>query len=88
MPSSSGAGPAFTPAVHEALLDGIYGAGSALVVLPFPDAYGGRERINVPGTVGPPNWGYRLPWTVEELGGSAGAPVQGRLRALAARHGR
>jgi len=83
-----GAGPAFTPAVHEALLDGLYGAGSTLVVLPFPDAYGGRERINVPGTVGPPNWGYRLPWTVEELGGSAGAPVQGRLRALAARHGR
>src|SRR5207249_984501 len=35
-----GAGAAFTPAVHEALLDGLYGAGSALVVLPFPDAYG------------------------------------------------
>jgi len=83
-----GAEAAFTPAVHEALLDGLYGAGSALVVLPFPDAYGGRERINLPGTVGPPNWGYRVPWTVEDLRGSAGAALQGRLRALAARHGR
>ena len=83
-----GAGAAFTPALHEALLDGLYGAGSALVVLPFPDAYGGRERINLPGTVGPPNWGYRVPWTVEDLCGSAGAALQGRLRALAARHGR
>ena len=83
-----GADAAFTPAVHEALLDGLYGAGSALVVLPFPDAYGGRERINLPGTVGPPNWGYRVPWTVEDLCGSAGAALQGRLRALAARHGR
>ena len=83
-----GAGAAFTPAVHEALLDGLYGAGSALVVLPFPDAYAGRERINLPGTIGPPNWGYRMPWTVEDLYGSAGAALQGQLRTLSARHGR
>jgi 4-alpha-glucanotransferase len=80
------AGRSFTPVVHEALLDGLYGAGSALVLLPLPDAYGGRERVNVPGTVGPPNWGYRLPWTVEDLG--ADAVLRDRLRALAARHGR
>ncbi|HTD25395.1 MAG TPA: 4-alpha-glucanotransferase, partial [Candidatus Elarobacter sp.] len=84
----AGAGAAFTPGVHEALLDGLYGARSALVVLPFPDAYGGRERINVPGTVGPPNWGYRLPWTVDDLWGRTGAALRDRLRALAARHGR
>ena len=84
----AGAGAAFTPGVHEALLDGLYGARSALVLLPFPDAYGGRERINVPGTVGPPNWGYRLPWTVDDLWGRTGAALRDRLRALAARHGR
>src|SRR5207249_8837824 len=82
------ADPAFTPAVHEPPLDRLYGSCSAPDVLPFPDPYGGRERINLPGTVGPPNWGYRVPWTVEDLCGSAGAALQGRLRALAARHGR
>jgi len=84
----AGAAAGFTPAVHEALLDGLYAAGSALVVLPFPDAYGGRERINVPGTAGPPNWGYRLPWTVDDLAGDSGGALRARLRSLAARHGR
>src|SRR5581483_5038657 len=78
----------FTPAVHAALLDGLYAAASELVVLPLPDAYGGRERINVPATVGAPNWGYRMPWTVDELLGSAGDDLAERLRVLATHHGR
>ncbi len=78
----------FTPAVHEALLDGLYAAGSDLVVVPFPDAYGGRERINVPATVGEANWTYRMPWSVEALGGPEGRAIAARLRGLAARHGR
>jgi 4-alpha-glucanotransferase len=78
----------FTPAVHTALLDGLYAAGSDLLVLPFPDAYGGRERINVPATVGRSNWDYRLPWTIGELHGAAGAALAARLRAFAERHGR
>jgi 4-alpha-glucanotransferase len=73
---------------HDILLDGLYGAGSDLVVVPFPDAYGGRERINVPATVGPANWGYRMPGTVSELDGGAGRALADRLRALAMRHGR
>ena len=81
-------GAEFTPAVHAALLDGLYAAGSDLVVIPLQDAYGGRERVNVPATVGPHNWGYRMPWTVEELGGGASAAVAQSLRSLAARHGR
>jgi len=79
---------AFTPAVHAALLDGLYGAASELVVLPLPDAYGGRERINVPATVGPTNWAYRMPWTVDELARGAAEDVRARLHALAERHGR
>jgi 4-alpha-glucanotransferase len=83
----AGAG-AFTPAVHAALLDGLYAAGSRLVLLPVQDAYGGRERINTPATVGPANWSYRLPWAIEGLTDEAGRSLAARLRALAARHGR
>jgi 4-alpha-glucanotransferase len=82
------AGATFTPAVHAALLDGLYAAGSALVVLPFPDAYGGRERINVPATVGRANWGYRVPRTLARLDGPESVALGARLRALAERHGR
>jgi 4-alpha-glucanotransferase len=72
-----------TDAVHMTLLEGLYQARSALVVLPFIDAYGGRERINVPSTVSAANWTYRLPWTVEELRGAVGAALTKRLRHLA-----
>src|SRR5262249_25488856 len=82
------AGATFTPAVHEALLDGLYAAGSALVVLPFPDAYGGRERINVPATVGPANWSYRVPRALARLDAAESIALGTRLRALAGRHGR
>jgi 4-alpha-glucanotransferase len=82
------AGTPCTPAVHTALLDGLYAAASALAVLPFPDAARERARINVPATVGPANWGYRLPWAVEELGGAAATALAARLAALAARHRR
>ena len=79
---------AFSPAVHAALLDGLYAAGSRLVVLPLPDAYGGRERINVPASMGDANWSYRMPWTVDDLAGGAAEDLRARLAALAARHGR
>ena len=83
-----GAGREFTPEVHAALLDGLYAAGSDLVVIPFPDAYGGRERINVPATTGAHNWSYRLPWSLPELAGAGGDALAARLRALATGHGR
>jgi 4-alpha-glucanotransferase len=81
-------GGAFTPAVHAALLDGLYAAGSDRLVLPFADAYGGRERINVPATTGDENWAYQMPWPVEELDKPGAAEVGARLRALAIRHDR
>jgi len=85
----AGAPATLTPAVHAALLDGLYGAGSDLVVLPFPDVYGGRERINTPATVGTSNWSYRLPWTLRELQESReGRALAERLRGLAGRHRR
>jgi 4-alpha-glucanotransferase len=82
------AGERLTPEVHAALLGGVYGAASALAVLPFMDVYGGKERINVPSTVSAANWTYRLPWTLDELRGEAGAALAARLRELARVSGR
>jgi 4-alpha-glucanotransferase len=79
-----GAGRAFTPDVHAALLDGLYAAASDLVVIPFPDAYAGRERINVPATTGPHNWDYRLP----AFSDAEREVIRARLYALATCHGR
>jgi 4-alpha-glucanotransferase len=55
------------------------------VILPFMDTYGSRERINVPSTIHDTNWTYRVPWTVDELLGDAGAGLARRLRDLAMR---
>ena len=64
----------------------LYASGSDLLLLPFQDCLGHRERINVPGTVNDQNWTYRLAQTVAEL--AADRPSRDRLRALAARNER
>ncbi|HEX7125934.1 MAG TPA: 4-alpha-glucanotransferase, partial [Thermodesulfobacteriota bacterium] len=80
---------AFTPLVHETLLDTLYGAGSRLVIPPVQDLFGFRERINVPGTIGPQNWSYRLPWSAADLLGEEGLRIRtDALARLSARHGR
>ena len=35
--------------------------------LPVQDLFGWPDRVNVPGTVGPENWTWALPWPVERL---------------------
>jgi 4-alpha-glucanotransferase len=57
----------FTEEVHEALLQTAETAASGLCVLPWQDALGLRERINLPGTVQDSNWSYRMVQPVEEL---------------------
>ena len=59
--------PKFDDAVRDALLRVLYAAPSELAALPFQDALGSRERINLPGTVVPTNWTYRMPMTVAAL---------------------
>ena len=79
----------FGPAVHDALLRAVYGSGSDLLVVPLQDLFGSRERINLPGTVGPHNWSIRLPWTVSQM--DADPFVRSRseaLRRLAEAYGR
>jgi 4-alpha-glucanotransferase len=53
--------------VHDALMAALYGAPSNLLLLPVQDIFALRERINVPSTVGPQNWSWRLPWSIETM---------------------
>jgi 4-alpha-glucanotransferase len=76
----------FDSAVRDALLELVYASGSDLVLLPFQDALGSRERVNVPGTVTRENWCYRIPMEIASL--AADRAVRERLRALAAKSGR
>ncbi|HEX7489117.1 MAG TPA: 4-alpha-glucanotransferase, partial [Anaeromyxobacteraceae bacterium] len=76
----------FDEGVRDALLDLVYRSGSDLLLLPFQDALGSRERVNVPGTVNDRNWSYRMAMEVAALANDV-ATTQ-RLRGLAARSGR
>jgi len=76
----------FDDNTRDRLLGVLYAAPSTLALIPFQDLMGARERINVPGTVDPANWTYRLPVTIDQLLGDDG--TIDRLRALAADAGR
>jgi 4-alpha-glucanotransferase len=78
--------PRFNDTMREALLTALYRAPSQLVIVPFQDLLGHRERVNVPGTVSDANWSYRMPMSIEQLiNDNAGAE---RLRQLAREHAR
>ena len=65
------------PSAIQEILAHLFRANSLLAILPLQDylALGERwvpanpehERINIPGTVGPHNWTWRIPCTLEEL---------------------
>ncbi|HTP28692.1 MAG TPA: 4-alpha-glucanotransferase [Anaeromyxobacteraceae bacterium] len=76
----------FDTGVRDALLELVYRSGSELALLPFQDALGSRERINVPGTVNDSNWSYRMPMLLADLLADLGTTE--RLRTLAARFDR
>jgi 4-alpha-glucanotransferase len=76
----------FDHEVRDAVLGCAYKSGSELVLLPFQDALGARERVNVPGTVNDDNWTYRMPMDLEEL--EARKDDVRRLAALAEESGR
>jgi len=76
----------FDEGVRDELLELVYLCGSDLLLLPFQDAIGSRERVNVPGTVHEGNWSYRMAMDVAQLANDE-ATTQ-RLRGLAARSGR
>jgi 4-alpha-glucanotransferase len=74
----------FDAAVRDAVLRTVYQSGSDLVLLPFQDLFGARDRVNVPGTVTAENWTYRMPVDVGEIDEAD----TGRLAALSEESGR
>jgi 4-alpha-glucanotransferase len=76
----------FDDGVRDALLELVYSSGSDLLLLPFQDLFGLRDRVNVPGTVTDENWTYRIPRDLSAL--AADGPARERLRELAMRAGR
>ena len=59
---------AVTARTRLALLESLYASGADLLLLPIQDAFGWRDRINQPATVGEGNWTWRLPWPVAVVG--------------------
>jgi len=76
----------FDAGVRDALLALVYESRSDLLLVPFQDAMGTRERINVPGTVNELNWTYRMPTDLAAQ--LAATPTVTRLRGLAEESGR
>jgi 4-alpha-glucanotransferase len=76
----------FDDGVRDAILELVYRSGSELLLLPFQDAFGMRERVNVPGTVNDENWTYRIPRDLAAFHGDRAS--QARLRTLAVAAGR
>jgi 4-alpha-glucanotransferase len=76
----------FDDGVRDALLELVSASRSDLMLLPFQDAIGTRERVNVPGTVNDGNWSYRMPGLVSAL--LADRTAVERLAALARTTGR
>jgi len=75
--------------VRDAFLTALYASGSDLLIVPFQDVFGWRDRINTPALVSDTNWCWRLPWPVDALQREPAAVERVRfLRALAERWGR
>jgi 4-alpha-glucanotransferase len=72
----------FDPFVRDTLLGALFSSRSSLLLCPFPDVFGWRDRINEPATVDDSNWTFRLPWPSDRLGDVAEARERrDRLRA-------
>lgn len=63
--AADGPGQPWTPALRDAFLAMAYACGSDDLFLPIQDIFGWPDRVNVPGTVGPENWTWALPWPLD-----------------------
>jgi 4-alpha-glucanotransferase len=79
---------AFSDEWHRLILDRLFGSGSGLVIVPFPDLFGHEHQINVPATVGPHNWTYRIPCAIEDLSQTPYEAKGKMIRELLETHGR
>jgi 4-alpha-glucanotransferase len=67
--------------LRDLLLELAYGAGSRHLFFPIQDLFGWSDRINLPGSVGPHNWTWVLPWPVDRIGERPEIARHGRLLA-------
>lgn len=58
--------PAFSKAL-DPILEKLINSGSRVVILPFQDIFGLKDRINTPNTIGPHNWSFRPDAPLEEF---------------------
>jgi 4-alpha-glucanotransferase len=88
-PSAEGGAEVAFDKVRDAMLAALYAAPSRLVIIPIQDLFGWRERINLPGTVGPDNWSWRLPLAIEDMTNDPTLAARlAQLRAMIMRTGR
>ena len=75
--------------MRDRMLAALYASPSRMVLIPIQDLFGWRERINLPGTVGPANWSWRLPLAIEDMmqNGETNSRLD-FLRAMATQSGR
>lgn len=64
--------PAF-PEALPAIIEKLIKSGSRVVILPFPDIFGLKTRINTHNTVGPHNWSFRPDTPLEDFRARHGA---------------
>jgi 4-alpha-glucanotransferase len=75
--------------MRDAMLAALYASPSQMVIVPMQDLFGWRERINLPGTVGPANWSWRLPLAIEDLSQDPASSARvAQLRTMAIQAGR
>ncbi|MGH7880110.1 MAG: 4-alpha-glucanotransferase, partial [Candidatus Binataceae bacterium] len=48
--------------LREQIIEAIYASPARLAILPIQDLFGWKDRINLPGTISPTNWSWRMPF--------------------------
>jgi 4-alpha-glucanotransferase len=79
-------GQPWSPALGDAMLALTWTCGSTELFATIQDLFGWRARVNLPGTVGPHNWTWRMPQPVDRLGDAPEAQARaGYCRAITER---
>jgi 4-alpha-glucanotransferase len=59
--------PPFTEGIRLRFIKSLFDSHSRFAILMVTSLFGLNDRINHPGTVGPHNWSFRLPWTTQRM---------------------
>lgn len=64
---ANGTWPPFTEGIRLRLIKALFDSNSRYATLMITSLFGMDDRINHPGTTGPGNWRFRIPWTLDEI---------------------